>query len=415
MSLRTTIPCLLLAITSTTSAGDWPSWRGQKGDGVSTETGVPISWSPNENIAWKTSLPGGGRSSPIVIGDYVVITLADVFDQTRRVLAIDASSGVVRWNTVVHRGETGDMHKFNTAASSTPACDGQRIFAVFVDDRAMQVVALDLEGRILWSKSPGTFHSQHGFAASPVVFGNGVIINGQQDGEAFVVLLNTMTGDEIWRYKPSINLRSFSTPLLTQHDGELQLILTGASQTVALNPATGEPIWSIAGPAEKFVSTPSVGHGMVFSFGGSPEKKAMAVKLGGRGEISEEFVAWRNERQMPYVPTPILLGDYLHILSDTGVYTCLDPRTGRSLMTARRTGPVYSSPVAAEDRIYFFEDSGTCTVIANGKTFEVLSKNGLGEGVYSTPAIAHRSLFVRTEGHLLRIGKEFGTAVSVAP
>jgi outer membrane protein assembly factor BamB len=411
MSFRTAIPILLLVLSHSALAGDWPCWRGPKGDGISTETAVPIRWSPTDNLTWKTPLPGGGRSSPIVTGNHVVITAADVKDLTRRVLCLDAASGAIRWNTVVHRGEPGQMHKFNTAASSTPACDGTRIYAVFVDDQAMQVVALDLEGHVLWSESPGTFHSQHGFASSPVVFGNGVIVNGQQDGEAFVVMLDTATGVERWRYKPAINLRSFSTPLLAEHNGELQLILTGSTQTVALNPATGERIWSIAGPAEKFVCTPSVGHGLVFSFGGSPEKKAMAVKLGGRGQISEEFVAWRNERAMPYVPTPLLVGDYLHVLSDNGIYTCLDPQTGLSFTTGRKTGPVYSSPVAAGDRIYFFEDSGECTVIKNGKSFDVLARNELGESVYSTPAIAHQSLFVRTEGHLVRIGEASGNEV----
>jgi outer membrane protein assembly factor BamB len=399
-------------LSGSAAAGDWPGWRGPKGDGIASDSNVPISWSATENLAWQTVLPGAGRSSPIVVGTRVFVTAGDNADLTRRVLCLDAAKGAVLWNTAVHRGEPGQMHKFNTSASSTPACDGQRVYSVFVDDRAMQVVAVDMEGRIVWSKSPGAFLSQHGFAASPVLFGEGVIVNGQQDGAAFIVMLHGATGDEIWRYQPAVNLRSFSTPLLTTYNGELQLIVSGSTQTIALNPATGERIWSIGGPAEKFVSTPSVGHGLVFSFGGSPEKKAMAFRPGGARELSEDAVAWRLERAMPYVPTPILVGDFLHVVNDQGIYTCLEPRTGRALSTGRKFGPVYSSPVAVGDRVFFFEDSGACTVIVNKPGFEILARNDLGEGVYTTPAIADESLFVRTETRLIRIAADQKSGVA---
>ena len=203
-----------------------------------------------------------------------------------------------------------------------------------------------------------------------------------------------------------MNLRSFSTPVLTQHEGRDQLILTGSSQTVGLDPATGQLIWNAAGPSEKFVCTPSVGHGMVFSFGGSPEKKSLAVKLGGTGDITETHIAWRNERTMPYVPTPLLLGDYLHVINDLGVYTCLDPISGNVLHTARALGTTYSSPISVAGRIYMFEDSGQCTIVENRPGFHVLAKNELGEEVYSTPAAADGRLFVRTTAALVCIGNE---------
>jgi outer membrane protein assembly factor BamB len=269
----------------------------------------------------------------------------------------------------------------------------------------MSVSAVNMQGNIVWSVSPGPFHSQHGFSASPVIYGKGVIINGQQDGEAFVVMLDRKTGDEIWRYKPAINLRSFSTPLIIQHEGRDQLILTGASETVGLDPANGRKIWFASGPSEKFVATPSVGHGLVFSFGGSEQKKAMALRLGGEGNVLATHVAWRNERAMPYVPTPLLVGDFLHVINDLGIYTCLEPKSGEVLMTGRKLGSVYSSPIAVPDRIYLFEDSGCCTVIKNNSEFEVLAKNELGEAVYATPAISDGHVYVRTENNLVSIGR----------
>jgi outer membrane protein assembly factor BamB len=398
------VALLLVAAAASPSRGeDWPAWRGPRGDGTSRETEVPLSWSATENIAWRTAVPGTGRSSPVVVDTRVFLTTAEAADESRRLLCFDRERGTLLWNTVVHQGAAGVMHRLNSPASSTPVGDAERVYAVFVDDQGMRVVAADLSGAVVWSASPGSFQSQHGFAAGPLLFGEGLIVNGQQDGEAFVVMLHRATGAELWRYRPQVNLRSFSTPLVIQHDGDDQLILAGASQTVALAPLTGKLLWFADGPSQKFVSTPAVGHGLVFSFGGSPEKRAMAIRLGGSGDVSDTHVVWRNERAMPYVPSPLLVGEYLHVISDAGIYTCLDPRSGETLSTGRKLGPVSSSPVAVAGRVYLFEDSGKCTVIRNGPAFDVLATNEIGEPVYSTPAITAASLFVRTEAHLIRI------------
>ncbi len=250
------------------------------------------------------------------MNDRIYLTTGVEADQSRRVICADLQSGQVLWNTVVHQGPGGQMHRDNTMASSTPTTDGTHVFAAFVDDQGMTVVALNQSGEVVWKQQPGTYYSNHGFAASPVLYGDGVIVNGHQDGKAFVVMLSKSTGEELWRYTPAVSLRSFSTPVLTRYEDRDQLILTGASQTIGLDPSSGVLIWSVAGPSDKFVCTPSVGHNMVFSFAGSPDKKALAVKLGGHGDVSESHVAWRLDRGMPYVPTPLLHGDYLHVVND---------------------------------------------------------------------------------------------------
>ena len=406
MNTRLTLALLTLIAggAASSNADDWPGWRGPRGDGISLETSAPLTWSAKENIGWRTPLPGSGLSSPIVLGDRVFVTAGDTSDETRRVICVEASTGKILWNISVHRGPGGKMHRFNSTASSTPVSDGQFVFATFVDDQGLYVAAVDFEGTLVWTKNPGTFYSNHGFAACPVLYGEGVIVNGQQDGEAFVCMLRRQDGHEIWRHKPTINLRSFSTPVLTAVDGEDQLILTGSSQTIGLNPKTGETIWHADGPSQKFVCTPAVGHGLVFSFGGSPDKHAMAVRLGGRGDVLQSGLVWRNERSMPYVPSPILVGDYLHIINDSGVYTCLEPRTGKTLNTGRKLGSVYSSPISVADRVYFFEDSGVCTIIRNNPNFEILAQNELGEPTQTTPAISNGKLYVRTDSHLVQIG-----------
>ncbi|MFM8478299.1 MAG: PQQ-binding-like beta-propeller repeat protein [Planctomycetaceae bacterium] len=408
--MRTIRTALLFLLTANSNglplaADDWPAWRGPRGDGISLEQTAPLEWSVDRGIAWKTAIPGIGRSSPIVAGDRVFVTTGTADDAARRVLCLNRGSGEILWNTVVHQGAPGKMHQDNTTASSTPAADGSRVYAVFVDDVGLTAAALDLNGNVLWKTSPGTFYSNHGFAASPVLYGPGVIINGQQDGTAFVTMLDRQTGAELWRYMPEVNLRSFSTPVLTQHEGRDLLILTGSQHTAALEPATGKLIWSVRGPSEKFVCTPSVGHGMVFSFAGSPDKKSLAVRLGGTGDVTETHVAWRSERGMPYVPSPLLVGNYLHVVNDLGVYSCIEPVSGEVLHTARALGSTYSSPVAAAGRIYMFEDTGRCTIFENRPGFHVLARNELGEEVYTTPAVASGQLFVRSVGSLFCIGE----------
>ena len=400
--MRTLIHTLLtLALAcSTTAAEDWPAWRGLQGNGISRESQAPLYWSSTSGIAWKTPLEGVGLSSPIVVGDFVFVTSAHADQNSRHLVCLERTSGRILWSTPVFQGKPGTMHKFNTAASSTPVANGDRVFACFTDDAGLQVCSVDFDGQPIWSHRVGTFFSNHGFAASPILCERGLVVNGQQDGSAFVVMLDRASGEEIWRYVPDVSLRSFSTPVLTEFAGQSQLIVTGSTQTIALDPNTGAKIWSATGPTEKFVCTPSVGHGMVFSFGGSPVKKAMAVRLGGTGDVSSTHIAWRNERAMPYVPSPLLVGDELHIVNDQGIYTCLEPVSGQVLTTGRKFGPVYSSPVSAAGRIYLFEDSGACTVIQSGRDFKELARNELDETVQTTPAISGGNLFVRGESHL---------------
>lgn len=392
-----------LNVTAAALADDWPGWRGPRGDGISHEMRAPLKWSPTENIAWKTPIPGVGLSSPIIVGDRVFVTSGIAEDQSRHLICLSRDQGVILWDRRLLNGPPGQMHRFNTTASSTPVCDGDAVYAAFTDDTGLSIFAVTVEGKLSWSKRVGDFYSNHGFAASPVLFENGVILNGQQDGQAFIVCLNCLNGEELWRYTPAMNLRSFSTPVLVEHEGLPQIIVTGSSQTVAIDAKLGKLIWFASGPTEKFVCTPSVGHGLVYSFGGSPDKKSMAVRMGGTGDVTQSHIEWRNERSMPYVPSPLLLGDDLHIVNDQGVYTCLHAKSGKVLMSSRKFGNVYSSPIAVADHVYFFEDSGACTVIKAGSNFDEVGHNDLKETIQTTPAISDGRLFVRSESHLFCI------------
>lgn len=399
------LSCCLFALACMSSPGrsivaeDWPMWRGPRGDGVSHESTAPLKWSATDNVRWKCKLPGRGLSSPIVIGKAVFLTTFLEDQSSRRLVKIDKSNGQIAWNIELHQGPVEKQHRFNTCASSTPAADSNCVYCMTVDDQQMWVVAVDFDGKHKWKVSPGSFGSQHGFAASPVLCDGQVIVNGHQDGEAFVVALDAQTGATTWKYKPSINLRSFSTPVLTEYGGVKQLIITGADQTIGLNPTTGERIWFATGPNQKAVCTPSIADGTVFSFAGSPSEKAMAIRLGGQGDVTDTHVIWRNEKAMPYVPSPVLAGGLLHVINDVGIYNCIEPATGKVLKTVRRGGNTYSSPIVAAGHVYLFEDSGRCTVIANDPSFNVLAVNDLNELTQCTPAISGGEMFVRTAEH----------------
>ena len=378
-------------------------WRGPRGDGIGQGKEGPTTWSSTENISWKIAIPGEGRSSPIICKDSVFLTTSMIDSLSRRLIRIDRESGSIVWDIEVHQGPIEKQHRQNTCASSTPATDGERIYCAFVDDQKMVVAAVDWEGKIVWSISPGSFYASHGFAASPVLCDGGVLINGHQDGNAFVVLLDGATGKERWRYKPDTDLRSFSTPVVVTNEGINQIILTGAKQTVGLEIKTGEKVWWVNGPTEKFVCTPSVGLGHVYSFGGSPIERACAIKIGGKGDLTETNVVWIKERSMPYVPTPLLFGPYLHVMNDAGIYSCIEPVSGEVLKTLRKGGNTYSSPIGVGDKVYFFDDTGLCTVIRNSADFEVLAKNSLDELIQASPAVAGGALYVRGEHHLWKI------------
>jgi outer membrane protein assembly factor BamB len=411
MHLSGTRVALFILLTSglsqlIASGEDWPMWRGPRGDGISDDASVPTEWSTTKNIRWKTPLPGQGLSSPIVVGDSVFVTSVVPADQARFLIRLDKATGRVLWTSLIHTGPIENQHKFNNSASSTPASDGKSIFCTFVDNEKLVAASVGFDGIVQWKVSPGSFFSKHGFAASPIVCEEGVVVNGHQDGAAFVVMLDRKDGHEIWRYKPDTDLRSFSTPVLTHEGGQRQLILSGAKQTLGLNPSTGERIWFAEGPTEKVVCTPSVGHGQVFAFGGSPETKAFSVKLGGTGDVTQSHVAWRRERGMPYVPTPLLYGDFLHVVDDSGIYTCMDPTTGEVLKNLRKGGNTYSSPIGIHDRVYSFDDSGKCTVFENNPGYQIIAVNELNDPVQTTPAISDGCLFVRSEQFLWCIGEQ---------
>jgi outer membrane protein assembly factor BamB len=410
--LTSTTAWIVLASCSwvaTCVADDWRAFRGTRGDGISRDEKAPLKWSDKENVQWKIPCSGIGASSPIIVDDKILFTSFDPESSSRRIVCVKLEDGSLVWSTDAHQGTIENQHRDNTSASATPTTDGQAVYAVFVDDKELNVVACDMAGKILWKKSPGSFFSKHGFAASPVLCKEGLIVNGHQDGQAFIVLMDPQSGESKWRYQPDINLRSFSTPFVTECDGQERIIVAGANQTICIDSSSGNRIWHVDGPTEKVVSTVSVGFDHVFSFGGSPEPRAIAFRISENtpdgpkwldGDLTKTQISWALKKNMPYVPTPLLYGKFLHVTNDEGIYNCLDPLTGKTKKATRLGASTYSSPIGVADRVYMFDDEGNCTVIKNSDQFQVLAKNALGERVQTLPAFSKGKMIVRSAEHL---------------
>jgi len=419
---------LLASVATVAAAEDWPGWRGPRGDGTSLEADPPLRWAvgrdgtPDENIRWRVPVPGLGHASPIVVGQRVFVASCDADTQERLLVCLDADTGRTLWRQTVIRSPLEIKHKLNSHASSTPASDGRLVFVAFwetsdkrvparnmpVDRDAsfgpMVVAAYDLDGRQQWLVRPGDFASIHGFCSCPVVCDDTVILNGDHDGDGYVVALDRATGATRWKVARDHNTRSYCTPIIRTFAGRRQLILSGSRHVASYDPATGREWWRVEGPTEQFVASMVDDGRLVFLTAGFPDKLVAAIDPTGSGDVTATHVRWRSPRNCGYVPAPIMAGDRLLLTSDDGVASCLDPATGRRLWTARAAGHYSGSPVLAGGLVYFTDDVGVTKVVRPGPSFDVVAENDLREECYTSPAVSGGRIFFRTVGHLVCVG-----------
>jgi hypothetical protein len=396
---------LLLASAGSALAEDWPQWRGPRLDGTSQETKVPVHWSATSNVLWKTELPGLGHASPIVFSNKVFTVSAVPETEERLLLCLDKESGKISWRTAVIKAPLERKHSLNSHASSTPACDGERVFVAFLDRNEMVVAAFNLEGKQQWLVRPGKFSSMHGFCSSPILFQDKVIVNGDHDGDGYMVALDRKTGKELWRIDRPNKTRSYTVPLIREIDGRMQMILTGSKCTASYDPNNGKLHWIMDGPTEQFVASPvySERANLVLITSGYPEYHTLAIKADGHGKVGDEKIAWRTKRGAVYVPSPIIDGDYFFIISEGGVGHCFETKTGKMLWQ-ERMGTHHASLVSANGLIYFLNDYGVMNVVKAGPEFQRVAQNDLGEKTFASPAISDGRLFMRSDKHLFCVG-----------
>jgi outer membrane protein assembly factor BamB len=390
-------------------AENWPGWRGPRGDGSSLEKGIPSRWNGprQENIAWKVEIPGKGHASPIVWEDRIFLLTCREETGNRCLLCLDRQTGRLLWERAVAAAPLEKKHRLNSYASSTPATDGRGVYATVLDRDKMLVAAYDLEGRQRWLVRPGDFASVHGYCSSVVLFENLVIVNGDHDGDAYLVALDKDSGQTVWKTPRENKTRSYCTPIIRQIDGRTQMILSGSKCVASYAPRNGSRHWIIDGPTEQFVASLVYNGRLLFMTAGFPEFHIMGIRPDGRGNVTKTHVAWRTTKGCAYVPSPIASQDgrFFLVVSDGGVASCFEADTGRRLWM-ERIGPHYSaSLVTAEGLVHFLSDEGLTTVIRPGPTLDRVAENPLGEPCYASPAISQGQIYFRAERHLYCIGR----------
>jgi outer membrane protein assembly factor BamB len=410
---RTLLVCLFCWTCVTQLAGpaaaeNWPGWRGPRGDGTSLETGIPAHWNgpSGENIAWKVPVPGVGHASPIVWEDRVFTVSCIEKSHDRVLLCFDRKTGKVLWQRAVVRSPLERKHKLNSFASSTPATDGELVFATFLDRTEMLVAACDFNGNRRWLVRPGEFKSVHGYCSSVVLFEDLVIVNGDHDGDAYLVGLDRDTGKTVWKTPRENKTRSYSTPIIRRIDGRTQMILSGSRCVASYDPRNGSRHWIIDGPTEQFVASLVYNGELLFMTAGFPELHIMAIRPDGHGNVTHTHVAWHTQKGCSYVPSPIASADgkYFLVVSDKGIASLFEAATGQRHWM-ERIGPHYSaSLVSADGLVHFLSDEGVTTVVRPSPTLDVVAVNELGEECYASPAISQGQIFIRSAEHLYCIG-----------
>jgi len=387
-------------------AENWPCWRGPRLDGTSLERNVPVYWNAQSNVLWKTELPGLGHASPIVFGPNIFTVTAINEQQARVLLCLDRSSGKILWQKAVVTAPLEGKHKLNSHASSTPATDGEQGYVAFLDRAEMVVAAYDFAGNQKWLVHPGPFHSMHGFCTSPILFKDKVILNGDHDGDSYLIALDRKTGRTLWKMPRENKTRSYCAPLIRELAGRTQMVLSGDKCVASYDPNDGKQIWVIDGPTEQFVASPVYNEraGLLFVTGGYPEHHIIAIKPDGHGNVTQSKIVWRTNRGAAYVPSPISVGDFFFVVSDSGVAHCFEAASGKILWT-ERLGEHHASLVSANGLVYFLNDEGVMTVVRAAAQFERVTKNDLGEKIFASPAISEGQIFIRSEKHLFCIGK----------
>lgn len=379
------------------AATDWPFWRGLSLTSEARGELVIEADQPPPQL-WKTALGFEGHASPIVHGDVVYIAAADRSSKRQLLLAFDRNDGSPLWETQLHEGGFIRIHPRNSHASATPACDGDRIFAVSAQKDGVWLSAVSLDGKLMWQKKVGPFRSQHGYGSSPLLYKSLVIVVADSSGGGFLTALHRETGDVVWRVRRSSS-PSFCTPVVAQVAGKTQLLMSGHNKVNSYDPATGKSLWVSSGPARTTANTLVWNNDLVFASGGYPEQKIMAIKADGSGEV-----AWSVGKKV-YVPSMLVSGNRLFAIQDSGVAHCYEAGSGKKIWTKRLGGSFSGSPLLLADRIFVASEKGIMTVFRVADEYERVARFSVGDGCFATPVICGKRMFVRTGKALICYGE----------
>lgn len=424
----------------------WPQFRGPGGEGHAAQTGLPLTWSETENVVWKTPIAGSGWSSAVIQGNLVWVTTtielplppeaakpepqpaenkAEKNEEEKkdaapdaekkpappakkppielRAVCLDRESGRILHNVLIFTiAEPAAIHKKNSHSSPTPVLEGDRVYVHF---GTHGTACLTTDGRILWKTQELVYNHRHGPGGSPVIYNDLLLLSCDGTDVQYVVALDKNTGKIRWK-EPRAGRMAYSTPLLVEVDGQVQLVSSGGDAVIGYEPATGKEIWRCKYDGYSLVPRPVVAEGMAYICTGYDIPSMIAVKLGGRGDVTETNIAWTMKKAAPLNPSPVVVGSELYVVSDKGIATALDAKTGEEIWQERIGGNFSASPLYADGRIYLLDEEGKCTVIAPGKEFKELAVNQVEGRTLASLSVAGKSIFLRTDTHLYRLEKK---------
>lgn len=397
--MKTLLVLLLLSLP--VLAQDWPEFRGPSGQGHSTERGLPLAWSETKNVKWKTAIPGKGWSSPAIQGERIWLTTATEDGKSLRAVSVDLKTGAVVLNIELFRLKSlGPLNAKNSLASPTPILEGDKIYLHF---GANGTACITQTGEIVWKTKLDYDNGQHGAGGSPVIYDDLLVVNCDGQEMQYVVALDKLTGKTRWR-KYRTGAQAYSTPLVVRLPAGDQLISIGAYRTFAYEPRTGKELWQVSyGDGFSNVPRPVYGNGLVYICTGFQQPALLAVRVDGKGDVTKSGVAWSLKRGVSLTPSPLLVGEELYLVSDNGIASCLDAKTGIPQWQMRLNGNYSASPIYADGRIYFLSEEGESVVIAPGKEFKALAQNQLDGQTLASMAVSNGSIFIRSQTHLYRL------------
>jgi outer membrane protein assembly factor BamB len=396
-------------------AENWPRFRGPSGQGASTETGLPLTWSPTENVAWKAEIPGEGWSSPIVWNDQVFVTSTTDEGRSCHVICVNRKTGKVEWDREVFQQDVRHKRPDNSHATSTPTTDGQRVYATFSSG---SMAAVGMDGEVAWVNHDVKFFSQHGLGASPVVYEDLVIMpfDGSSPDEdtigfkkgwdgAVVLALDKATGKEKWRGQRGSSRLAHVTPQVVTHDGVTQLVSAAGDVIQGHQLDTGKLVWTVHSQGEGVTPSVVVGKDLIYTCSGFDDPTIRAVRFGGEGDVTETHLEWEQKRGVPSIASLAYAPPHVYSVTDKGVVSCFDAATGKFVWQHRIGGKHVASPVFADGRLYFLaEADGETVVIEPGAEYKELARNTVGELCKGSIAVSQGNLFIRSDKHLFCIG-----------
>jgi outer membrane protein assembly factor BamB len=432
--MRPTLVAVTLMLSAVYISADdvaernWPQWRGPHATGVAPHAKPPVEWSESRNVRWKVEIPGRGTSTPIVWGDLLFVTTAIPSGKSDKssheprggamprephrfvLMAIDRDTGKVRWEKVVREEVPHETTQENgTWASSSAVTDGELVIASF---ESRGIYAFDRKGTPVWQVDLGDkkMRNEFGEGSTPALHGNYLVVVWDHTAGSFVVTLDKRTGKELWR-QPREEIDTWATPLVVEHGGRRQVVVSGMNRLRSYDLETGRLVWQTAGVTMNPIPSPVSADGMVFVTSGFRGNSLKAIRLAdASGELSgPPAIAWTLDRDTPYVPSPLLYDGIIYILkSNNGLLSAFDARTGTphyQVQRLEKASNVYASPVGAAGRVYIAGRDGTTVVLRHGKAFEVMAENTLDDGFDASPAIAGNDIFLRGYKSLYRLSE----------